>query len=442
MSSAETGDSIHSAGTGIRQNITQALGFLPPYLSATSTAADAAKLVSKNGPIIGQIIKNVTVSARENTSEKSKMCTAFRPFQFQHPFPGTPAVVMSSTIVPSQQSTASGETEHRTSKSTNTVTDVDNSKNSSNSELMYVQIGNTQVEVDTIQAQIVNIDPEVFRNRDNQSSVKSSVTELPLENVLQLRKISEGLYVITSENEVDKVEKEALQKYSQPRVIYTRSDSLTGDVTASTGHLMTEKHQGRFVCSICRASFEEHHQLILHGNVHFLENSRLKCDSCGQKFRSHSALDKHQKSEHSSGVFMEKNSLTDSTEPRPFKCLPCNTAFRLKGHLTKHFRSRAHFKNLEALGKLAIGTWEKLEHKVSDIDANTVEEFLAKVDILLHVGQGPFAHQSPWSHGEVSMEEDEVFIENDGTERVLVEVNEQPFEFGGIGEWNLFKIKN
>ncbi|XP_053382624.1 uncharacterized protein LOC128549602 [Mercenaria mercenaria] len=442
---------LTTSGPRTKVKVTQALSFLPSYLSTASGMADTTKLgSSKSGPIIGQIIRNVTANSKANASEKSKSNTVFMPFQFQHPFPGTPGVVMSSSVVPSQKvSVAEGTTFSSGGLTTVSAETVPvSSKNSSHSELMYVQIGNTKGEVDTIQAQIVNIDPEVFKSRGSQDGCPSNITEIPLENVLQLRKVSEGLYVITSEPEVGKTDTGSQSKFTQPSAKTSASILPTSHVTGSASHMTgsvshlvsSEGHSGRFVCSICRASFEEHHQLILHGNVHFLESSRLKCDrpSCGQKFRSHSALEKHLKSEHSADS-SDRLSTTDSDDPRPYKCDPCVTAFRLKGHLTKHFRSRAHFKNLEALGKLPIGTWEKVEQKVSDIDAYTVEEFLAKVDILVHIGHGRSSGQSSWSQKDVSVEEDEVFIENDGSERVRVEVNEQPFEISTIGETERYR---
>jgi hypothetical protein len=433
-----------------KMKVTQALSFLPSYLSTASGIADTSKLgSSKSGPIIGQIIRNITATPKGNSQDKTKSSTVFMPFQFQHPFPGKPAVVMSTSVASSPKDSGA---EGTTFSSASTETVSDSVKSSSQNEVMYVQIGNTKGEVDTIQAQIVNIDPEVFKSKDG-DGFNSGITEIPLENVLQLRKVSEGLYVITSEPETGKSDNNPQQRSTQPIVKVSSAvagRNLTGsaghvtgsaypkgssaNVTGSASHVTSgEGHASRFVCSICRASFEEHHQLILHGNVHFLENSRLKCDrpNCGQKFRSHSAFEKHLKSDHS--VETSENLSIVDDDPRPYKCDPCVTAFRLKGHLTKHFRSRAHFKNLEALAKLPIGTWEKLENRVSEIDANNVDEFLAKVNNLVQIssiGQD----KSQGSQKVVSIDNDEVFIENDGTEKVRVEVNEQSFEIVALGE--------
>ena len=439
--SASSSD-VNSADVITKVKVTQALSFLPPYLSTASGTADTTKLgSSKSGPIIGQIIKNMTATSKGSSQEKSNPGTVFMPFQFQHPFPGTPAVVMTTSVASTQKDTGVEGTTFSSSGLTTPSADIvtDSVKSSSQSEVMYVQIGNTKGEVDTIQAQIVNIDPEVFKSKDSDIST-TNISEIPLENVLQLKKVSEGLYVITSEPEANKSDSKPLEKLTQPSVKI--SSALTGShvigshVTGSTSHVTSsEGHAGRFVCSICMASFEEYHQLLLHGNVHFIEYSRLKCDrpNCSQKFRSHSALEKHIKSDHS--VETSKSPSISDDDPRPYKCDPCVTAFRLKGHLTKHFRSRAHFKNLEALDKLPVGTWEKLENKVSEIDANNVDEFLAKVDNLVKICK----LQGQSSQKVVRIEDEEVFVENDGIEKVRVEVNEQSYEIDAVGEF-IFKF--
>lgn len=441
MSFTAADDSTSSIQPKVKSSLE---GFLPPYLSTASGVVTSAKLGgSTSGPIIGQIIRNVMTSSRNSQSEMSQPGTEFMPFQFQHPFPGTQTVVISSTVNENQNlATAddnnpfSSDIDTVSAANLSNITASEDSKNGTQRELMYVQIGNIRGEVDTVQAQIVNIDPEVFGPRVGQDSFQGNIQEMPLESILQLRKVSEGLYVITSQAESGN--SDAFANGPPKRDVQTGSFSAdsslsVGHVTGSTSHVISaSRHQGRFVCSICKADFPEHHQLILHGNVHFLENSRLKCEMCGIKFRSHSALDKHLQYDHqSAGADVIP---ADSVDPRPFKCTPCDTAFRLKGHLTKHFRSRAHFKNMEALGKLPIGAWEKLEQKVTDIDANTVEEFLAKTDILLHIGESSSLGQRSWSLHDASVEVDEVFIENDGSEKVRVEVNEQPFEIGTIGK--------
>jgi hypothetical protein len=399
--------------------------FLPPYLSTASGFATSEKLVpSKTGPIIGQIILNVTSPLKVN--EKLAKTKPAGSFCFQHPFAESQSVVLSASVNSEKQETGS---EYATSVVPANA--VESSKNTSQNELQYVQIGNVKKQVETIQAQIVNIDPEVFKT-------SQYVSEIPSSNVL-LKMVSEGLYVITTEAGTSGL----TVLSSSPKKILTPLQHFSDSLQATgSANVIAPVQQGRFVCSLCGANFPEYHQLILHGNVHFLENTRITCGTCSEKFRSHAAYEKHL---HDGGCQIVVNVL----DPRPHKCEPCSSAFRLKGHLTKHFRSRSHFKNLEALGQLDIGTWEKLEAKVSDIDANTVEEFLAKVQIILsllqnvnkglsqskdrRLSQNLSEGQRSWSQREV-MEEDEVFIENDGSEKVRVEVNELPYQIGDLGK--------
>ena len=45
-------------------------------------------------------------------------------------------------------------------------------------------------------------------------------------------------------------------------------------VTVSASQSM--QSEGRFVCHVCKAKFPEHHQLILHGNIHLINDVDYK----------------------------------------------------------------------------------------------------------------------------------------------------------------------
>ncbi|KAL4218022.1 Zinc finger protein 40 [Mactra antiquata] len=432
--------------------------FLPPYLSM---AASMKLKTTKMGPIIGQIIQNVTTKSSTSDTPSDRSITM--PFQFQHPFPGSLGVMLSSSSTDVKYASSAISVKTSTESPPVIMTSDHKPSVQTGDDLMYVQIGNTKGEVDTVPAQIVNIDPAMFRGKSLDNVPEKSVN-LPTENILQLRKVSDGLYVITTETDIGKsgssvamdTQSRILEPSGLPVIIPASPLKVpenqlsvnVGQVTGSASHVtgsssnivQQSENGGKFVCSICKASFPEHHQLILHGNIHFINNSRLKCEKCNVKFRSHSAYEKHLSSDTCVST-IGKTMTIDSADPRPYKCSPCNTAFRLKGHLTKHFRSRAHFKNLEALGNLAIGTWEKLEHKVSEVDACTLDEFLMVVERLLSSvsSQTENTSKNTWEQSEESVPEDEVFMENDGASRVVVEVNEQLYEMNTLEEEDKYR---
>lgn len=75
------------------------------------------------------------------------------------------------------------------------------------------------------------------------------------------------------------------------------------------------------------------------------------------------------------------------SNPRPFKCTDCKTAFRIHGHLAKHLRSRMHIMNLECLNKLPFGTYAEMEKSGvnrNDIDTTDCDTGLSSLQVSLN----------------------------------------------------------
>ena len=62
---------------------------------------------------------------------------------------------------------------------------------------------------------------------------------------------------------------------------------------------------------------------------------RYVCDSCGIRCKKPSMLKKHAKTH---------------SDMRPYTCRYCNFAFKTKGNLTKHMKSKAHHKKCVEIG--------------------------------------------------------------------------------------------
>ena len=146
--------------------------------------------------------------------------------------------------------------------------------------------------------------------------------------------------------------------------------------------------KGRFICEECGSAFPEQQQLTLHMKIHVLEKSRLKCDKCNMTFRSTLSYEKHL----AYNIHVDDENVLEvvptSSNPRPYKCDPCNVAFRNTGHLTKHFRSRTHFSQVESQGMLKVGTYEKVEHNLINLEATTLEQFLSEVKMIANEVDG------------------------------------------------------
>ena len=159
----------------------------------------------------------------------------------------------------------------------------------------------------------------------------------------------------------------------------------TADLIRKSAFVKTSKiPQGRYTCELCNSSFPEQQQLTLHMNIHVLEKSRLRCDKCNMVFRSVSAYQRHISGDCQVAADVIKRLYHPRDNPRPFRCDPCNVAFRLKGHLAKHFRSKLHFVSLEVQGILKVGTFDKIEHELTHLEATTLDEFILEVKNMIN----------------------------------------------------------
>ena len=493
-------------------------GYVPPLVNTIVDMATTDVSQLKTGPIVGQIIRNVEDGKSKTTDQPaSKADNVFVPFQFLHPFPGSEGVIKSPKkpsvspdcmiVDPSPQTQASVIVTPSQGQVVETTGDMSKDGNQS-TEPVWLQVGTVPGQMGTIQAQIVSIDPAMFKTSQEGQSKISGITEIPL---IQLQKGSDAYYVINSQEETagsqapitgelpensvtiipvsDEVTEATVDHNTSVEVHETsvvgHVTSTIGHVTSTVGHVTsTVEHvtntvghvtstvghvtstdqvtqtpageesgqEGQYVCTLCRASFPEHHQLILHGNLHLMDKSRIKCEKCNLKFRSHSTYEKHLLSDLHLGEEKGEAIVPTTDNPRPFKCELCDIAFRMRGHLTKHFRSRSHFVHLENLGKIPIGTWAKLEHKIADLEATNLEGFLKKVQILLCAeekganlaGLEKLEQESKVSENpEESKPVDEDMLVDDyqahfskkdsDSERVKVELNQESVEIGAIG---------
>ena len=159
----------------------------------------------------------------------------------------------------------------------------------------------------------------------------------------------------------------------------------TADLIRKSAFVKTSKiPQGRYTCELCNSSFREQQQLTLHMNIHVLEKSKLRCDKCNMVFRSVSAHNRHISGDCQVAADVIKRLYHPRDNPRPFRCDPCNVAFRLKGHLVKHFRSKLHFVSLEVQGILKVGTFDKIEHELTQLEATTLDEFIVEVKSMIN----------------------------------------------------------
>lgn len=412
---------------------------MPSFLNLGSATEMTLKPVTiSSGQIVGQILKNInSISPITGNvgKEKQPSGSTFVPFHFQHPFPGSGTVA--TTTEPQEASqdpptflrqNSSGKADTLCIKDFTKQTSVSKldlsmasqkNKSESESEIKIVTlfppqsltqpnvVTNVKLDKDgepvllefqcpsnpleTVEAEIVNIDPVVFNQEQTkllQTTLQRSSsmemmagpqTKLGQSNNLTLSAILAKVSSQNSENSTN----------TQTKTISETEEDTDEGQGSSRGHMTGRgpllsgfTGQGRFVCEICHAQFPEYHQLILHGNIHLMENSRLKCEMCGQKFRSHLALEKHIAEHKSEDVSGETNAASNRN-PRPFKCEACDIAFRLKCHLLKHFRSRVHFINFEILGKLPKGTWEKVKDHVADLDVSDNSSFIESVQNLI-----------------------------------------------------------
>ena len=180
----------------------------------------------------------------------------------------------------------------------------------------------------------------------------------------------------------------ALDKLRQQSDSLSGSESVVNSGGSSTAVTSQDtQRKGRYVCDICQTAFPEQQQLTLHKNIHILQKAKYKCIQCNMTFRSVNTYEKHLANCYYVDDENKIENVPSSLNPRPFKCQSCNIAFRLQGFLIKHFRSRTHFNQLESLGTIEKGTYDRLGAKVNQLEATSVEDFVTKVKELTGQGQ-------------------------------------------------------
>ncbi|XP_064597261.1 uncharacterized protein LOC135463763 [Liolophura sinensis] len=185
----------------------------------------------------------------------------------------------------------------------------------------------------------------------------------------------------------------------QAHVIYVKADSSSAQVGATPTAFKVNENtafmvDGRYVCTICKKTFQQQHQLTLHKNIHYFER-RFRCEDCGVSFRTKGHLLKHYRSDsHLAKQSINTHFGVPTTDnPRPFKCSDCKVAFRNHGHLAKHLRSKMHITMLEKVGKLPSGTYAQIEKgSLNEIDASNCERTLESLHQMVDAANAATLH--------------------------------------------------
>ncbi|XP_050408379.2 uncharacterized protein LOC126823519 [Patella vulgata] len=225
----------------------------------------------------------------------------------------------------------------------------------------------------------------------------------------------------------------------------------------------TFENRSSVTCDVCSKSFTDINQLNLHKKIHVVENT-LWCDLCRMKFHSQHSLNKHfQSLEHMN----RQASVQNETFPSVLKCIHCGIAFGQTDQLSKHLKSRNHFKELEKLGIINQGMYDSLEQTgelnqmdVSDPEiffrelllkcdkikenvssANTIESRETTLTKVSSVGgfmgnKIILTNQRKGSIGEKQFSQRLDYEKHDGAsnERVTVEIKHEPIDIGDIGQ--------
>ena len=106
------------------------------------------------------------------------------------------------------------------------------------------------------------------------------------------------------------------------------------------------------------------------------ENTKYVCNTCKIGFPTPAILNCHQK------IHLVQHNFRSIIY---FYCADCKIGWRIHRHLAKHLRSKSHIMKLENVGKLPIGTYDKLEHSETDfnlIDTSSCESSLESLKTL------------------------------------------------------------
>ena len=106
------------------------------------------------------------------------------------------------------------------------------------------------------------------------------------------------------------------------------------------------------------------------------ENTKYVCNTCKIGFPTPAILNCHQK------IHLVQHNFRSIIY---FYCADCKIGWRIHRHLAKHLGSKSHIMKLENVGKLPIGTYDKLEHSGTDfnlIDTSSCESSLESLKTL------------------------------------------------------------
>ena len=106
------------------------------------------------------------------------------------------------------------------------------------------------------------------------------------------------------------------------------------------------------------------------------ENTKYVCNTCKIGFPTPAIMNCHQK------IHLVQHNFRSIIY---FYCADCKIGWRIHRHLAKHLWSKSHIMKLENVGKLPIGTYDKLEHSGTDfnlIDTSSCESSLESLKTL------------------------------------------------------------
>ena len=89
------------------------------------------------------------------------------------------------------------------------------------------------------------------------------------------------------------------------------------------------------------------------------ENTKYVCNTCKIGFPTPAILNCHQK------IHLVQHNFRSIIY---LYCADCKIGWRIHRHLAKHLGSKSHIMKLENVGKLPIGTYDKLEHSETDFN--------------------------------------------------------------------------
>ncbi|KAM9783032.1 transcription factor HIVEP3 [Neosynchiropus ocellatus] len=170
-------------------------------------------------------------------------------------------------------------------------------------------------------------------------------------------------------SEVPAVQASSLTEVTDLQRVKDENKEMTGDKEASTSKACDAPR-----VRIFEGGYKSNEEYIY---VRGRGRGKYICGECGIRCKKPSMLKKH---------------IRTHTDVRPFICKHCNFAFKTKGNLTKHMKSKAHGKKCQAMGVSessldepeseetagsedhACGSEEQEEHQFSEVDESEEDE--------------------------------------------------------------------